>query len=146
MTVDFDAEHFLVDPKELDHLLSYCWWPGKGVAMPKKRQQHSPAFKAQVALAAVVGDRTVNELTGQFGAYPTLIHAWKKQLLAEGEVVFTNGANTPATDGEAEKSVPCTLAASCRGAAHGLAGRRFPKTTATWPTAEVRAMIAWRAR
>ena len=53
--------------------------------MAGKRKQHTAAFKAQVALAALKGDRTVNELAGQFGVHPTLIHAWKKQLLAGAE-------------------------------------------------------------
>ena len=44
--------------------------------MAGKRKQHSAAFKAQVALAAVRGDKTVNELASQFGVHPTLIHAW----------------------------------------------------------------------
>jgi putative transposase len=57
-----------------------------------KRKSHSAAFKAQVALAAVRGDRTVNELAAQFGVHPTLIHAWKKQLLAGAEQVFAGGA------------------------------------------------------
>ncbi len=68
--------------------------------MPRKRKNHSPAFKAQVALAAVKGDRTVNELAGQFGVHPTLIHAWKKQLLADAPAVFASGAK--AGNGEAE--------------------------------------------
>jgi hypothetical protein len=59
--------------------------------MAAKRKSHTAAFKAQVALAAVRGDRTVNELATQFGVYPTLIHAWKKQLLAGAEQVFANG-------------------------------------------------------
>src|SRR5437660_1140468 len=50
--------------------------------MTVKRKQHTSAFKAQVALAAVKGDRTVNELASHFGAHPTLIHGSKKQLLA----------------------------------------------------------------
>jgi transposase len=50
--------------------------------MSGKRKSHSPTFKAQVALAALKGDRTVNELAGHFGVHPTLIHGWKKQLLA----------------------------------------------------------------
>jgi len=33
--------------------------------------------------AALTGDRPVNELAGQFGVHPTLIHAWKKQLLQD---------------------------------------------------------------
>ena len=36
--------------------------------MPSKRNHHLPPFKAQVALAALKGDRTVNELAGQFGS------------------------------------------------------------------------------
>src|SRR5438094_6076961 len=50
--------------------------------MAGKRKSHSAAFKAQVALAAVKGDKTVNELASHYGVHPTLVHAWKKQLLA----------------------------------------------------------------
>ena len=46
--------------------------------MAGKRKQHTAAFKAQVALAALKGDRTVNELASQYGVHPTLIHGWKK--------------------------------------------------------------------
>ena len=72
--------------------------------MPRKRKNHSPAFKAQVALAAIKGDRTVNELAGQFGVHPTLIHAWKKQLLAGADEVFSNGTRAATADAEAEKA------------------------------------------
>jgi len=72
--------------------------------MPRQRQRHTAAFKAQVALAALKGDRTVNELAGQYGVHPTLIHAWKKQLLAGAEQVFTNGAKAGAGDAEAQKA------------------------------------------
>jgi transposase-like protein len=69
-----------------------------------KRKTHTPAFKAQVALAAVRGDRTVNELAAQFGVHPTLIHGWKKQLLAGAEAVFAGGAKAagPQEDKSAE--------------------------------------------
>ena len=60
--------------------------------MAGKRKSHTAAFKAQVALAAVKGDKTVNELAAQYGVHPTLIHAWKKQLLAGAEAVFASGA------------------------------------------------------
>lgn len=59
--------------------------------MSRQRKHHPAAFKAQVALAAVKGDRTVNELAGQFGVHPTLIHGWKKQLLGGAEDLFANG-------------------------------------------------------
>ena len=72
--------------------------------MGTKRKVHTPAFKAQVALAAVRGDRTVNELAAQYGVHPTLIHAWKKQLLAGAEAVFATGtkAGPPPEDKSAE--------------------------------------------
>src|SRR5438445_6774250 len=69
--------------------------------MAGKRKKHTAAFKAQVALAALKGDKTVNELAGQHGVHPTLIHAWKKQLLAGAEDLFSNGSRAAADDHEA---------------------------------------------
>jgi transposase len=70
--------------------------------MAGKRKQHTPAFKVQVALAALKGDRTVNELASQYGVHPTLIHAWKKQLLAGADQVFSNGSKAATAEAEAE--------------------------------------------
>ena len=72
--------------------------------MAGKRKLHSAAFKAQVALAALKGDRTVNELAGQFDVHPTLIHAWKKQLLAGAEEVFSGPAKAASADAEARQA------------------------------------------
>ena len=72
--------------------------------MAGKRKQHTAAFKAQVALAALKGDRTVNELAGHYGVHPTLIHGWKKQLLAGAEGVFANGLKADTADAEAQKA------------------------------------------
>jgi putative transposase len=72
--------------------------------MAGKRKQHTAAFKAQVALAALKGDRTVNELAGQYGVHPTLIHAWKKQVLAGADQVFRNGGKAATSDAEAQKA------------------------------------------
>jgi len=72
--------------------------------MAGKRKIHTPAFKAQVALAALKGDRTVNELASQYGVHPTLIHGWKKQLLTGAEQVFTNGTQVGTGDAEAQKA------------------------------------------
>nr|WP_238603062.1 IS3 family transposase [Fimbriiglobus ruber] len=59
--------------------------------MATKRKTHTAAFKAQVALAAIKGDRTINQVASQYDVHPTLIHAWKKQLLAGAETVFASG-------------------------------------------------------
>jgi transposase len=72
--------------------------------MAGKRKTHTPAFKAQVALAALKGDKTVNELASQFAVHPTLIHGWKKQLLAGVEDVFANGSKAAAADAEAAQA------------------------------------------
>jgi transposase len=71
--------------------------------MAVKRKTHTATFKAQVALAAIKGDRTVNELASHFGVHPTLIHGWKKQLLAGAEAVFIGGG---ASTGPVEDKTP----------------------------------------
>jgi transposase-like protein len=73
--------------------------------MAGKRKQYLAAFKAQVALAALKSDRTVNELAAQHVVHPTLIHTWKKQLLAGAESVFAHGVRVEGVaDAEAEKA------------------------------------------
>ncbi len=42
---------------------------------------HSPAFKAKVALAAVKGEKTLAELAQQFDVHSNQITSWKAQLL-----------------------------------------------------------------
>jgi transposase-like protein len=69
--------------------------------MKRKRRNHSPGFKAKVALAAVRGDRTLADLAEQFDVHPNQIQDWKKRLLHNAEQLFENG--TRATkDPEAE--------------------------------------------
>jgi putative transposase len=69
--------------------------------MARKRKQYQAGFKAQVALAALKEDRTVNELASKFEVHPTLIHGWKKQLVAGAESIFAPGARAATTDVEA---------------------------------------------
>ena len=72
--------------------------------MAGRRKVPTAAFKAQVALAAVRGAQTANELAGQYGVHPTLIHGWKKQLLAGAERVFGSGAKMAARDTEQQQA------------------------------------------
>ena len=72
--------------------------------MAGKRKQHTAAFKAQVALAALKGDKTINEVESQYGVHPTLINGWKKQLLAGADQVFSNGSQAATADAETEKA------------------------------------------
>ena len=72
--------------------------------MAGKRKVHTAAFKAQVALAALKGDKAVNEPAGHYGARPTLIHGWKKQLLAGAEGVFGSTPQAASADAEARQA------------------------------------------
>jgi putative transposase len=65
--------------------------------MATKRKQYTAASKAQVALAALKGNKTINELAGQFGVHPTLIQDGKKYLLSTAEQVFANGVKADTT-------------------------------------------------
>ena len=60
--------------------------------MKRKRRNHSPGFKARVALA---------ELAEQFDVHPNQIQEWKKRLVGNAEQLFENGSR-PGKDPEAE--------------------------------------------
>ena len=54
------------------------------------RRQHSAELKAKVALAAIKGDHTVNEIGAMYGVHPAMIAKWKKQLLEDVPQVFAS--------------------------------------------------------
>ena len=47
----------------------------------RPRRDHSPAFKAKVALAAINGEKTLIELAQDFDVHPNQIKQWRDQLL-----------------------------------------------------------------
>lgn len=60
----------------------------------RPRRNHSPAFKAKVALAAIRGEKTLAELAEQFDVHPNQITQWRSRLLEGASGVF--GAVAPA--------------------------------------------------
>ena len=68
----------------------------------RPRRNHTPAFKARVALAAIKGDRTLVELAEHFDVHPNQITSWKVQLEGGAADLFgpgnSNGASQPAID------------------------------------------------
>lgn len=61
--------------------------------MKKIRKNHSPAFKAKVALEAAREERTVAELSREYGVHVNQIRAWKRQLLDAAVDVFESGVD-----------------------------------------------------
>ncbi len=64
----------------------------------RSRRNHSAAFKAKVALAAVKGEETLAQLATRFDVHPNQITQWKTQLLERAAAVF-DGAGHSAEPG-----------------------------------------------
>jgi putative transposase len=68
--------------------------------MGTKRRRHSAEFKARVALEAIKGQRTVNEIAAQYAVHPSQIAAWKREALTRLPEVF--GASGARSDADVE--------------------------------------------
>ena len=64
----------------------------------RPRRNHTPAFKAKVALAAIKGDRTLAQLSDQYDIHVNQITTWKDQLLQGAADVFGTGAKPSAPE------------------------------------------------
>jgi len=59
----------------------------------RPRRNHTPAFKARVALAAIKGEMTLAQLAEHFDVHPNQITSWKAQLQEGAADVFGAGGN-----------------------------------------------------
>jgi transposase-like protein len=57
------------------------------------RRRHSSTFKAKMALEAIKGEKTLDELASEFGIHPVQIAHWKKHALEGLPGVFDNAEN-----------------------------------------------------
>jgi len=65
------------------------------------RRRHSGAFKAKVAVEALKGQKTLNELATEFGVHPVQIAHWKRQALDGLPTLFEGPASRREQAGEA---------------------------------------------
>lgn len=61
--------------------------------MRRPRRNHSPAFKAKVALAAIKGDQMLSQLAERFDVHPNQITQWKAELLERAAEVFASATD-----------------------------------------------------
>jgi transposase-like protein len=72
--------------------------------MRRRRRQYSADWKAKVALEAIKGQRTVQEIASHYEVHPTLVTHWKKQLLEGAAEIFSNDKRAAADADEELKA------------------------------------------
>jgi transposase-like protein len=70
---------------------------GATKSMKKPRRNHSPAFKARVALEAIRGEKTIAQIAAHHEVHPNQVTTWKAELLENAATIF--GGNVLAADG-----------------------------------------------
>lgn len=67
-----------------------------------KRRRFTADFKAKVALEALRGDKTIQEIAARNKVHPNQVSTWKRQALDGLGAIFANGADKAGADHEAE--------------------------------------------
>jgi len=70
-------------------------------AMKRQRKSFTTEFKVKIALDAIKGQRTVNEISIQYGVHPNQVTQWKRQVIESLPEVFSTKSNRVAEDDEA---------------------------------------------
>ena len=72
-------------------------------SMKNKRKRHDSQFKARVALEALKGLKTVQQIAKEFGIHPGQVSDWKKQLSEQAGSVFEGGKSREVEDFDKER-------------------------------------------
>ncbi len=64
------------------------------------RKKYDATLKAKIALEAVKGDKTIAEISSEYGVHSTQIAHWKKQLLEELPSIFSDNVPKAKKEGE----------------------------------------------
>jgi len=68
----------------------------------RTRRNHSPAFKAKVALEALREQESVAEIARRYGLHGNVVANWKRQLAENVERVFEAGVTRDGSEKEDE--------------------------------------------
>lgn len=68
-----------------------------------KRKKFTAKFKSKVAVEALKGHLTVNQIASEYDVHPSQVNGWKKQLLEGSDDLFSKGKKQQAVNAEEEK-------------------------------------------
>jgi putative transposase len=69
------------------------------------RKNHTSSFKAQLVLEMLKEEKTVSELASAYGVHPTMLHRWKKQVVADLPGLFERNKDAKATQEASEQKI-----------------------------------------
>lgn len=72
--------------------------------MTKQRKTYTTEFKVKIAIEAIKGQRTVNEIASHYGVHPNQVMQWKKQAVESLPEVFSTKRERGVADDEALKA------------------------------------------
>lgn len=72
--------------------------------MARERKSYSGELKAKIALEAIKGQRTCNEIASRFGVHPSQVTQWKKQAIEELPALFSDRRVRAQAEDEATKA------------------------------------------
>ena len=77
----------------------------KNNKMKAKRKRHEPEFKARVALEALKGEKTIQQIAKEYEIHPVQVSDWKKAMMERMPEIFSSGRkNSPEEQYEREKA------------------------------------------
>ena len=73
--------------------------------MKAKRKRHEPEFKARVALEALKGEKTIQQIAKEYEIHPVQVSDWKKAMMERMPEIFSSGRKkSPEEQYEREKA------------------------------------------
>jgi transposase-like protein len=77
----------------------------KNNKMKAKRKRHEPEFKARVALEALKGEKTIQQIAKEYEIHPVQVSDWKKAMIERMPEIFSSGRKkSPEDQYEREKA------------------------------------------